>query len=42
MKKEMCKRCPERYCCRGICREMNDLIIQKRKENANGKGLSNT
>lgn len=32
-KKEICKNCGDKYCCRGLCREMNELLIQERKQN---------
>ena len=28
-----CKNCVDKYCCRGLCREMNKLLIQERKQN---------
>lgn len=32
-KREICINCGDRYCCRGLCREMNELLIQERKQN---------
>lgn len=30
--REVCQYCTERHCCRGICKEMNDFLINKKKE----------
>lgn len=40
-KKEICMNCGDRYCCRGLCREMNELLIQERKQNQKEKRLQN-
>lgn len=31
-KEKICENCSEKYCCRGLCREMNDYLINKKKE----------
>lgn len=31
-KQKICERCGDKYCCHGLCREMNDFLIKKRKE----------
>lgn len=28
----VCNRCGDRHCCRGICKEMNEYLIKKKKE----------
>lgn len=28
---EVCKLCVDRYCCRGLCREMNDYLVKERE-----------
>ena len=30
--KEVCQYCTECHCCRGICKEMNNFLINKKKE----------
>ena len=34
---EVCGICTEKHCCRGLCREMNNYLINKQKENVNEK-----
>lgn len=33
-KREICARCGDRFCCRGLCREMNDLLVSEKKKKA--------
>lgn len=28
----ICSNCADKYCCRGICKEMNDYLVKKNKE----------
>lgn len=28
----VCNRCGEKYCCRGICKEMNDYLVNQKKQ----------
>lgn len=36
-KTEICILCTEKYCCRGICREMNNFLINKKREKTDRK-----
>lgn len=29
---EVCNNCTEKHCCRGLCKEMNEFLINKKKE----------
>lgn len=33
---QICNRCGDRHCCRGLCKEMNDYIVKK-KNKRNGR-----
>ena len=28
----ICTNCGDKYCCRGICKEMNDYLVERRKQ----------
>lgn len=28
---EICNRCVDRHCCRGLCEKMNDYLVKKRE-----------
>lgn len=30
---QICNRCGDRHCCRGLCKEMNDYFVNKNKKN---------
>ena len=30
-KEKICENCGDKHCCRGLCREMNELLINKKK-----------
>ena len=32
IRKNYCRLCTEKHCCRGICREVNNALIKERKE----------
>ena len=32
---EVCQYCTEKHCCRGLCKEMNEYLIKKKKEKSN-------
>lgn len=32
-KNEVCRYCSEKHCCRGLCKEMNDYLVNKEKKN---------
>ena len=34
---EICGICTEKHFCRGLCKEMNNYLINKQKENTNEK-----
>lgn len=29
---EICNKCTEKHCCRGLCKEMNDYLVNKNKK----------
>lgn len=29
---EVCNHCSEKHCCRGLCKEMNEFLINKKKD----------
>lgn len=36
-KKKICANCGDKYCCRGLCKEMNDYLIKGKQENKENK-----
>lgn len=28
----VCNRCVDKYCCRGVCKEMNDYLVKKNEQ----------
>lgn len=30
-KKKICANCGDKYCCRGLCKEMNDYLMKTRE-----------
>lgn len=33
---EVCARCGDRYCCHGMCKEMNEYLVKKRDQKKSG------
>lgn len=31
----ICNHCSEKHCCRGLCKEMNDYLVERRKKERN-------
>lgn len=29
---QVCKYCSEKHCCRGLCKEMNEYLMNKRRD----------
>ena len=29
---EICDNCGDKHCCHGLCKEINDYLVEKRKE----------
>ena len=38
--REICVNCGDKYCCRGLCREMNDYLVSRKEESYEKKRLS--
>ena len=30
-KERVCRNCGDRFCCRGLCKEMNEFLINRKK-----------
>ena len=38
--REICTNCGDKYCCRGLCREMNDYLVSRKEGSYEKKRLS--
>lgn len=38
--REICSNCGDKYCCRGLCRELNDYLINRKETSHEKKRLS--
>ena len=38
--REICSNCGDKYCCRGLCRELNNHLINRKEESHEKKRFS--